>query len=259
MVMRRQVVKGLAAAGLLGPAWLRAAFAAEVCKPQGFREQELGQLSAAYKAAAAARRPLLVFVVPSEVPARQLVARAFGEWLNHGSDEDLAPLAGVGLVVAGMDSVRTLIPHVGPGEPLLVWVDTARVPAGVGRLAGPIPHGPALDEDVEGEVDLRIHFFGEWARKMAGAVKPEDVKERAAQVRAAVAKGPIAGAHWASSSGCGSTVEVDGKDSSFELVPRGGQEVAQLTDLRVKCGMGYVSERSKRFLLLFPVVAGERR
>ncbi len=255
---RRQVVRGLAAAAFAGPGWLKAAFAGEVCKPPALRELELGTLSAAFRSASAARKPLLIFVVPKEVDQRYELGRAFGEWLNHGADEDLAPLADVGLVAVGMDAVRALIPHAGPGEPLLLWVDTQRVPARVERLSGPLPSteqsGREGREELEAAIDQHIRIFGQWARQRAGG-PGSDAWALAARVRQQVVNGKISGTHWAHAGGCADTVELEGTRKPFEIAKRDGGSVARVDEqFMVLCGMGFTPERSRRFLLLFPVV-----
>src|SRR6184192_250765 len=68
------------------------------------------------------RKPLLIIVNPANGEAKWERGAAFGEYLNHGSDAQLAPLAAYEVLCAPMSEVRRLAPDV-QGEPWLVAVD----------------------------------------------------------------------------------------------------------------------------------------
>lgn len=125
------------------PAWLRRAFGAESgrsCPVPSGQEGELRWrriVSAAYRRAQQAGKPLLAFVVPvvdendagASYEGLWFRGRAFGELLNHGDDETLATLALAEIVCAPMSALRSLAPSLGNGEPLMVLLETGAVPA----------------------------------------------------------------------------------------------------------------------------------
>jgi hypothetical protein len=131
---RRKFLGSAATAAVIAtwPGWLRRAFAG-----QSALEQEaagLAVLSEGYRRAQRAGKPLLVLVIPADAGQKYDRGRAFGEYLNHGSTEQLAPLALCEVVCAEMAKLRRLAPAAGEDEPLMVLVETDRVPARVQRL-----------------------------------------------------------------------------------------------------------------------------
>lgn len=141
------------------PAWLRRAFGAEsgpACSLPTGQEAALRWrriVSAAYRRAQQAGKPLLAFVVPA-IDDRDPTAgyeamwqrgRAFGELLNHGDDEALATLALAEIVCAPMSALRALAPSLGQGEPLMVLIESHGVPAAVRALDVALP--PDLVEE----------------------------------------------------------------------------------------------------------------
>jgi hypothetical protein len=221
--------RGFLAGGalLVWPGWLRHAFAAD-CDPGA-----LQGLFTAYRRARRAGRPLLVLVVPEDDGAKYDRGHAFGEWLNHGTDEQLAPLAQAEVICASMTDLRALVPHAGEGEPLMIIVPTDRVPARVQPLTAPLPPhaGWEARDQHHPEIDRRIAVLAALAGRALGT--PRDVAAAAADVRARLVSGTPAGGRWARGAGCGVTLEED--------------------DVRhmIGCGMGYVPERSRRFLYFF--------
>jgi hypothetical protein len=137
------------------PAWLRRAFGAEParnCPAPGAdegAERWRRIVGAAYRRARQAGKPLLAFVVPvvddeSGEGYGDLSNRgsAFGELLNHGSDEALATLALAEIVCAPMTALRALAPSVPGKQPLMVLIETDAVPARVQVLDGRLPKLP---------------------------------------------------------------------------------------------------------------------
>lgn len=98
-----------------------------------------------------AGRPLLVLVIPKKDEERDARGSAFGEYLNHGSAEQLAPLALCDLATASMADLRRLEPAVGRGEPLMVLLESdglaPKVRAARARLPESEPWGDAAREE----------------------------------------------------------------------------------------------------------------
>jgi hypothetical protein len=135
-VRRRAFVAHAAAAAAAAtwPRWLRRAFAADADCPPGTEKAPsaprwLEIVSAAYRRAQAAGKPLLVLVVPRAIEERWIRGVFFGELLNHGADDAMAALALAEVTTAPMSAVRGFVPSAGPGEPLMLLVETDAVPA----------------------------------------------------------------------------------------------------------------------------------
>lgn len=131
---RRKFLGSAATAAVIAtwPGWLRRAFAGTSAIEQ--EAAGLAVLSEGYRHAQRAGKPLLVLVIPADGGQKYDRGRAFGEYLNHGSPEQLAPLALCEVACAEMAKLRRLVPAAGEGEPLMVLVETDRVPAQVQRL-----------------------------------------------------------------------------------------------------------------------------
>ena len=247
--MKRRHLLGAAAAGLAASAWpafIREAFGeGEACdedgKPRGASAQVAG-VAAAFRRAQQARRPLLVFVIPADDGQKYDRGRAFGELLNHGADKDIAPLSDAEVVCATMADLKKVVPAAGEGEPLMVLVQTDRVPAAGQPLHADLPaypgaHSMDWEEQRKAEEKVsaeRIAALGALVRKGLGA-DTRKLAARAAGVRARVVKQAPSGAHWANASGCGTRIE----GVSDNMV--------------IGCGMGHVPEKAQRFLYFFSV------
>src|SRR4051812_67884 len=109
---RRHFLRVSSAAALAfasAPAWLRRAFADSSC-PADADPERLVSLASAYRRAQQTGRRLLVLVIPEQAMLGWDRGAAFGELLNHGSDEQLAPLASVEVVCAHIRDLRRLVP-----------------------------------------------------------------------------------------------------------------------------------------------------
>lgn len=230
--MNRRRFIAVSAAGAAGAAfssWLGRAFAGDCGIADRVRE-----LFSAYQRARKARRPLLVLVIPKDREYQR--GSAFGEWLNYGSDEQIAPLALCEVACATMADLAELAPHVRTGEPLMVRVGTDRVPAPLRFLDAELPHTePRWNED-DVTIDRRIDTLARLARSALAPRGNYDAAALAERVRDRLVRRPPPGARWATSSGCGMTIEGVPDD------PRTGM---------VMCGMGHVPRRSARFLHFF--------
>jgi hypothetical protein len=153
---RRDFLGATTAAAVLAswPRWLRSAFADmpapdEACKADP-KLAALTALGGAWKRAHATGKPLLVLIIPAEPGAKYERGHAFGELLNHGTPDQLAPLALVEVACATMADLKTLVPSAGDGEPLMVLCETDRVPATTARLDAKLPEVPPfrwIDEE----------------------------------------------------------------------------------------------------------------
>jgi hypothetical protein len=203
-MMDRRKFLGAAAAGaalVSLPTWLRRAFAddGKPC-PSGITTKHgkpggVAELFEGYRRAQRAGKPLLIFVIPENDEEKWPRGCVFGELLNNGTAEQLAPLALVEVACATMQDTRKLAPSAGSDEPLMVLVETDRVPAEVRRLDAKLESwdGSAfvrfpetLQERVKNAdriVDARIQQV---AALIRGAVVGDEatVARRAAQARA---------------------------------------------------------------------------
>jgi hypothetical protein len=186
-----------------------------------------------------------VILIPSDDSKKYDRGRAWGELLNFGSDEQLAPLSSVEVACATMDALRLLVPNDAAGEPFFAVVSTDRMPAKVRAFHLELPdypdaygEGKHSGEELVRQEELvsqkRIAGIARSLRSALGAATG-DVAARASDVRTRIKDGPPAGAHWARSSGCGTTIE--GVDQRFA----------------VACGMGHVPTQSRRFLYFFSI------
>lgn len=241
---------GLAAAAVAAwPGWLSRAFAdnstcdpgANPKGPEVSAANELATFSAAYRQAQRDKRSLVVLVVPESDELKNERGHAFGEWLNTGSDAQMAPLALCEVVCARLAVVQKLVPAAGGGDPLVLYIDPETMPASVKRLTAALPplgYGRGMDEASERAdertIASRVALLGGFVRTAVGArLSGQPEATLAAQARAELRVKPPRGSRWASSFGCGTTIEGD-KDH-----------------MGVKCGMGHVPARSSRFLYLY--------
>jgi hypothetical protein len=197
---RRAFLVGLASA----PLWIRRAFG----------DASVGGARVGLRAGDAATttttttRPTLVLVVPRDENERWERGAAFGEWLNHGDDRALAPLALVDVVCAPARDFGV------SGSPLLLLV----VGSTVHRLDGALPKGAA---------DRRARI-GDFVRKLV-PIDGKSVGELAKSARERYVKKAPRGARWGRTTMCGAEYDEGPADA-------------------VDCGMGSVSEPARRFL-----------
>lgn len=195
---RRQFLLGTTSLLATMPVWLREAFAAKACDPDVATRRRLA-LWAGYARAQQRGKPLLVLVIPKRPIDRGDRGRAFGELLNHGTDAQLAPLALCEVVCAKLDELRRLLPaQRWRGEPLMVLVETDRVPARAIALQRKLPRWDGLRGVPWGQrrtrqdavIDKRIRTL---ARLIRSAVlgRPGTLARRAARVRSKLTKGHV--------------------------------------------------------------------
>lgn len=226
---RRRVLQ--AGAALLGaPLWLRSAFAGET--------GGVAEVAAAFRRAQAAKRPLLVLIVPTDRGAGLRRGLAFGALLNHGTDDQIAPLGRVEVVAATQADLQSVVPAAGDVEALMVLVRTDAVPARVKRDAEPVPR---LKNPRSPTYYARMNVW--LAERIAVLVggRPavgNQAKALAEEVRGRLVRGRIPGSYWASSMGCGVTIE----DPPPER-PYSGPMMA--------CGIGHVPPMGGRFLSFY--------
>jgi hypothetical protein len=236
---RRRFLGGATAtaAMLAWPGFLRRAFGDATCD---LPAPPL-TVGAAWRRAVRSRRPLLVLVIPQNDVEKDDRGHAFGEFLNHAGDAELAPLARAVVVCATMDDVRRLVPSAGDGEPLVVLIGTDRQPPPVQRLYAKLPswessmlgdHNWAdLERASDAAITRRTALLADWIGARL-PVEPARVAVLAAEARRTLRLSPPPGARWANSSGCGMQIEGE-------------------ADNGIDCGMGHVPARSQRFLYFF--------
>lgn len=242
----------------------------------------------AHRRAVVAGHPLLVLVAPEDQEAWYARGVAFGMVVNHGGAEVLAAMALCEVAVGSADDVATLAGRQLPPDTAYVLIETDRVPGEVrsaavaptGQLIGwekreqgeldelhahrdaliavVLPDRGALARYVD-QVDAAAHDAAALIRsrdpdlsrevvQAAGAVLALDAadglvdRQLAVEILADAGRARwvdqvIPGSRWAYQSGCAPT-QVEG-----EPYDDGGWG----------CGMGWVSERSRRMLWLYPV------
>ncbi|TNE87469.1 MAG: hypothetical protein EP330_18570 [Deltaproteobacteria bacterium] len=123
---RRRLLRGLAAGALFAP------FA------HAGPQDELQAVSAAFRRAVDRGVHLVVLVIPEDDGEKWSRGELLAELLTLGSEELLDQLAATELVAATMADLRALVPSAPRGEPLLVVVDTAVIPAGTKAVFSPL-------------------------------------------------------------------------------------------------------------------------
>jgi hypothetical protein len=230
--MRR---RSFLAAAALAPWWIRRAFAdTSVTGGDG------GALGSALERARVAGRPLVAIVIPPRDEQKDEWGGAWGEYLRHGSDEQLAPLHYAEVCCAPAAAIG------GASQPPFVVLihGTATFARGGGDLPRE-DHSRFDDRRAEQLIDRRIAVV---ASKVAGLfgearalerVSPTTPREAAAEVRRRLVDRPPPGSHWAHHSMCG-YARVTG------LVDHEADQAQML-----ECGMGHVPEKSASFLYFY--------
>jgi hypothetical protein len=233
--MNRRHFLGATAVGLglaTTPAWIQQAFAGEPSsKTLAFD---------AYRRARRAGQPLLIFVIPADPSERWRRGHVLGSFITYGTDAQLAPLAHCEVVCATAAHIHDLVPKAPDGEPLALLIDTTAVPASVvaitAKLADPgATNDPDWDHRQATADQVVMANVASVAQALAAALGSGDPK-LAGDVRMRLSKSDVPGARWASTAGCGVSYEhPDKSDEGMGMVA---------------CGMGFVSEKSQRFLEL---------
>jgi len=257
---RRQFLRGsvgVVGATVIGAAFLRRAFG-DTAVPAGAAVNLGGSdepVRSAFERARSVHRGVLVLVIPNDklpnLPKDHEGVwergHIYGEWLNHGSDAQLAPLATVEVVAATMVDLRNALPSLNwpSGEPLFIHVDVAGT---VRALEAKVPRhntymrgaerasGPTEDELSAN----RIAIVGGLIQRSL-PVPSAEISSLAAAARARLVKNRVPGTYWAHGSGCGETIEGDPHPDM------------------VDCGMGHVPAKARRFLYLYTRTPYEQR
>jgi hypothetical protein len=267
--MRRRTFLGAAAAAAgaaMWPGWLSRAFGDTSA---GGLSGDTGDFGHRARDAQRSGKPLFVIVIPEDDATKWQRGRVFGELINHGTAEQIAPLALCEVVCAKVSDVRKLAPAA-TGEPLAFLIEN-----GAARAIDPkLPEDDSVrrgsddwDKMVKTEDAVADKRIAQLAKAIAGAVAPDAgaLARRAAAVRDPAEADAIAragaglvpllgklaakrlrdhrvpGSYWANASGCGTSVEGD--DDS----------------IGVACGMGHVPAKSSRFLYLYARTPSQRR
>jgi hypothetical protein len=116
-MMRRRDFLQLSMFAFAGPLWLRRAFA-DASLDGDDRTQSLLALNAGIGRSRKSGKPLIVIVIPESDEDKWERGAAFGEWINHGGAEQLAPLALCEVVCATKRELSRRFPSV-TGEPYM--------------------------------------------------------------------------------------------------------------------------------------------
>jgi hypothetical protein len=253
--MERRRFLGLAAAAAGWPLFIERAFADTSCeapsKPSS-RPRSRSAYPAAFERAKLRGRQLLVFVIPESDDEKDERGRAFGEWINHGSAAQVAPLALVDVVCATGRELGAARPK-GPREPLMVLVDPdTRLSH---SLDDTLPRYGRYDLSDEEVLARRIAIL---SRLLVDAVAPARTATQTsalARQAASLKQEPPPGSHWADDSGCGTRVEKTAAErralkEAQERAMRNGM-VLSSSFRGIGCGMGHVPAKSSRFLWFY--------
>ena len=224
--MNRRRFLGATTAGLglaAVPGWIQKAFAGEPSSKTLVFD--------AYRRARRTGRSLLVFVIPARRDDRWVRGSALGAFITYATDAQLAMLAHCAVVCATVAHVHQLVPKAPAGEPLALLIDTSAVPARVHAITAELADPYANEADAD---DITTANIARVAEAFRAALGPGD-PQLGADVRTRLSDRDVPGARWANALGCGVSYEHPDKDDGA-----GGWE----------CGMGRVSEKSKRFLEL---------
>jgi hypothetical protein len=208
------------------PGWIQQAFAGEPSSKTLVFD--------AYRRARHAGQPLLVFLIPNDPTERWRRGVVLGAFITYATDAQLAPLARCEVVCATTAHVHELVPNAPTGEPLALLIDTTAVPASVVAINATLADPSATHDDAAAD-QLVMTNVESVAKSLAAALGTADPK-LADAVRTRLSKRDVPGARWASSLGCG---------VSYEHPDKADEQMGM-----VACGMGFVSEKSRRFLEL---------
>lgn len=191
--MNRRTFLG-SAAGVVAtwPTWLAAAFADEKETREKTAEDGAGLVVASegFRRAQRSGKPLLALIIPTDAGEKWKRGSLFGEYLNHASLKERAPLALCEVVCTTMKQLQQLVPTVGQGEPLMVLVQTDRVPATAQQLHVQLPREDnesfgMPEKEVEQRIGARITTVAKLLRD-AVMLDTAMLEKRAAQQRSSI-------------------------------------------------------------------------
>jgi len=229
---------GASASAAMWPSLIRRAFADASFDAPGTKKTAPG-LSTSPKHIDPSQRPQLVIVVPVDDGQKWTRGGVWGEYLNHGTAAQIAPLSHVDVSCATMAELGALAKDV-KGEPLAILFERD---GSVRALDATVPEytqrfdAEAWKKD-DAISDKRISIVAKLVQGALPPVPAGEVREAAARVIRVVREQPPSGSHWANHSGCGPATVENMKDDSDEIVAVG-------------CGMGHIPSKSSRFLYFF--------
>ncbi len=229
---------GASAALALWPRLIRRAFADASFDAPGARKTAPGYASARSRALRA-NRPLFVIVVPEDDGKKYARGELWGEYLNHASAVELAPLAQVEVTCATRGDLGALARGI-DGEPLAIVV----APDGTARAADTTY--PEYASDRRGDpksddaiADKRIRALATMVRRALPPVPAGEAEALGQRAVRTLRQDAPSGSHWAHAAVCGlATVENMKEPDDGDVVGYG-------------CGMGHIPEKSSRFLYFF--------
>ena len=279
---RRNFLRGAALSALTLPAWLGCAFqrggAVDLSNPEDAIDNAVGR---AFAKAQQLGKPLLVIVVPKDGAARYDRGHAWGEFLNYG---DIWPLALCEVLCANEAEIAELGPV--RGEPLFYLIERVdgavnasahdtRLPAfsparrggddsadlieaRIAALEALIKDALAKDDAMcEQRAAAVLAALGEEARRfqkrsgkttlaetdrfaaILASSPPKNLEALRLAAAERVKTKKIEGSRWTHASGCGPSVHEDATEEEREKMGM------------FDCGMGFVPEKSVRFLTFY--------
>jgi hypothetical protein len=188
----------------------------------------------------------LAIVIPDDDSEKYRRGRMFGAWLNHGTQEQLAPLATVELVCCTTSELMISVDS--RPEPLMVRInpESSKPPVWLDGKLEKIGQVVIFrgDDDDDDKVEANILTIA----KQIAAGKP--ATERAlAEVKRRYVVEPPPGSHWAESSGCGTRVEDTAEEK--RIIAERAKQGHFRPIVGIGCGMGHVPEKARRFLYYF--------
>ncbi len=273
--MKRRAFLGAAAVSVVGLMVRRAFGDSSLPGKKGDTSSAVQKvdLKAALDRAARAGVPLFVIIIPQDDGKKWEVGRAWGELLNHGKPEEVAPLSRAEVVCAPMDELAKIsIPGISGAEPLAVAIDSSsrRVTQLLHAtlavyeqrfgivVVGDKEKAPKPRPDDEVTADRIKTMAGLVRGGLPGtpALLTVETATLAQLVKTKLVDRPPPGAHWANASGCGparieQTPEEKETERLAEEADRKKGMMRMKSIVAYGCGMGHVPAKSTRFLHFF--------
>jgi hypothetical protein len=230
---------GASAAAALWPSLIRRAFADASFDAPGTRKTAPG-LSTSQKHIDVSQRAQLVIVVPADDGQKYRRGELWGEYLNHGTPAQIAPLSHVDVSCATMQELGTLAGDI-KGEPLALLFERDGSVQTLDAKVPEVSRGLRMEgQDEDAIVDKRIAVVSGLVKRALPPVAPTETRVAADRVVRAVRTQAPSGSHWANASGCGPASVENMKEPDEDGVVVG-----------VGCGMGHIPAKSSRFLYFF--------
>jgi hypothetical protein len=201
----------------------------------------------AIKRAIARGVDVLAIVIPDDDSEKYRRGRVIGAWLNHGTPEQIAPLARYELVCATTSELMISVDS--RREPVMVRInpDSSKPPQWLDAELKPMPKRGIVRDDEDDEDQILDENVAAVARLIADGRAPTPAA--LADVKRRYLDEPPPGSHWAESSGCGTRVEDTAEEK--RIIEERAKHGHMRAMVGIGCGMGHVPEKARRFLYYF--------